>query len=72
MSMINKFKMIFAAYTIILAYCVFFSHNAYINAALICGGFIMSILASGYVFGTSKGNESDLLGNMANTFFEDL
>lgn len=61
----------FITFSLILGYCVVFSHNPYINAILICGGFIMHILVGSYVFETITEKEQKFIDKINNIFFED-
>ena len=71
MKKVNRFILVFVAFSLILAYCVLFSHNPYINVILIYGGFIMCILTGSYVFETITEKEQKIIDKINNIFFED-
>lgn len=59
---VNRISVILAVWCVILAYCAFISTNVYLNAFLICTGFILAILAAAYLFdaGLNKKEEKFL------------
>lgn len=71
MKKVNRFTLMFVAFALILVYCVAFSHNPYINAILIYGGFIACILVGSYVFETITEKEQKFIDKINNIFFED-
>ena len=46
----NRLTAIFAVWCLILSWCAFYSTNVYVNAFVLCFGFMAVILACGYVF----------------------
>ena len=71
MKKVNRFTLVLVAFALILAYCVVFSHNPYVNAILIYGGFVMCILVGSYVFETITEKEQKFIEKINNVFFED-
>lgn len=58
----NRISVILLFWVAILVYCTFISINVYLNAFLICTGFILAILAAAYLFdaGLNKKEEKFL------------
>lgn len=50
MKSINRIAVVLVFWASVLAFCVFVSTNVYLNAFLICTGFISALLACGYIF----------------------
>lgn len=50
MKSINRIAVVLVFWASALAFCVFVSTNVYLNAFLICTGFISALLACGYIF----------------------
>lgn len=69
MKRVNRFVAIFMAFAAILSYCVFFSCNPYINAILIYGSVMASIVATAHVHETIRDNEQKLLDKISNMVF---
>lgn len=46
----NRLTAIFVVWACLLAWCAFYSTNVYVNAFVLCFGFMAVILACGYVF----------------------
>lgn len=47
---VNRISVILVIWCAILGYCAFISTNVYLNAFLICTGFILALLVCGYIF----------------------
>lgn len=58
MKYVNRFKVIFALWVMLLGFCAFVSNNAYFNAFVIFFGFLFAILCAAYVLENMTEKES--------------
>ena len=68
MNNINRFKVLFAMWAFLLAYCAFISTNVYFNAIAIFGGLCALILGFAYVLDNMNGKEKRFFNRIAKTF----
>ena len=65
---INRFKVLFVLWAILLGYCAFISTNVYFNAIAIFGGFCALILGFAYVEENMNEKEERFFNTIANHF----
>lgn len=68
MKKINRFKVMFALWAMLLAYCTFISTNVYFNAVIIFVGAMLTILACAHICETMTEKEETFF-NKLGTFF---
>ena len=68
MNNINRFKVLFAMWAFLLAYCAFVSTNVYFNAFALFFGFCALILGFAYVEEHMTEKEERFFNNLANKF----
>ena len=68
MKYINRFKVLFALWAILLGYCAFISTNVYFNAFAIFFGFCALICGFAYVEENMNEKEERFFNNLANVF----
>ena len=68
MKQINRFKVLIALWTILLAYCVFISKNVYFNAFVLFFGFCALILGFAYIEDDMTEKEERFFNNLGNEF----
>lgn len=68
MNKINRFKVLFALWAILLGYCVFVSTDVYFNAiAIFCGSYAL-ILGFAYVEDNMSEKEKTFFNKLVNKF----
>ena len=68
MNKINRFKVLFALWAILLGYCAFFSTNVYFNVCAIFVGFHALICGFCFVEKNMNKKEERFFNNMLNIF----
>ena len=68
MKQINRFKVLIALWTILLAYCVFISTNVYFNAFVLFFSFCALILGFAYIEDDMTEKEERFFNNLGNEF----
>lgn len=68
MKYVNRFKVIFALWVMLLGFCAFVSNNQYFNAFVIFFGFLSAILCAAYVLDNMTEKEERFFNNLANKF----
>lgn len=70
MKKINRFNIIFALWTMILAYCAIVSVNPYLNGLIISFGFLFVIVGITYVDEHQNEKEEKFLNKLSRLFEE--
>ena len=68
MKYVNRFKVIFALWVMLLGFCAFVSNNPYFNAFVIFFGFLFAILCAAYVLENMTEKESRFFNRLINIF----
>ena len=68
MKNINRFKILFALWAILLGYCALISTNAYINVIMIVLGFCAFILGFAYIEEHMTEKEKRFFNKLGNDF----
>lgn len=72
MIQINRFKVLFVLWGVLLAWCVIVSTNVYLNMFLICVGFIAVICAGAYVAEHANNKEQKYMKKLRTIFNNSL
>lgn len=68
MKYVNRFKVIFALWVMLLGFCAFVSNNPYFNAFVLFFGFLFAILGFAYVLENMTERESRFFNRLINVF----
>ncbi len=68
MKYVNRFKVIFALWVMLLGFCAFVSNNPYFNAFVLFFGFLFAILCAAYVLENMTEKESRFFNRLINIF----
>lgn len=67
-TVMNRLKIIFAAWALLLACVTIFGVNTHCNVCIILGGLLASVLAAGYVLGHENEVEKAFIARMKKNF----